>query len=426
MKRLVASAGLVALSASSLHALYAPELSRIETGKPWTVSASLRGFYDDNWATFPDISTAPDKATWGFEARPYLGFNFPMEQTFVGISYLNSSRFYEVRNKPGVDPWDFTHEATLRFDHAFSPRYQLKVRDVFTYGQEPDTSGIISAPRRADASYVHNSANINFLGQFTERIGGSISYNNQLWDYHSTGRASYSALLDRVEHQIPVDIRWQVKPELVALLGYTFNMVNYTGDDFLELAPGTFRSSDRDSLGHLFWVGADYDVTAQLRAGARVGAQYTTYEQASSEDQMTPYVDMHATYTYAVGSTAELGFRHTISATDIAAADAGNNHPTLDQEASAVYLNLNHQFTPKLSANVMVQYQFSTLHSGLANDVNENILLLGLFLDYKLNQHLAVEAGYNYDWLGSDWRVGGVDPRSYDRNRVFLGIRATY
>lgn len=92
MKTTAVSVSLLALGVASSYAIYAPELTRIETGKPWTVAASLRGFYDDNWACQPDwVDEKSD--SFGFEARPFIGFNMPMESTYLGLSYLNSSRY---------------------------------------------------------------------------------------------------------------------------------------------------------------------------------------------------------------------------------------------------------------------------------------------------------------------------------------------
>ena len=432
MNKIVVSASVMALGAASLNAMYAPELGRLETSKPWTVSAALRGFYDDNWSCYPrSQASGINTGSWGFEARPYIGLNFPMEQTFFGFSYLNSSRYYEARDHANGEPWDFAHEVTLKFDHVFSPRYRVSVNDTFTYGQEPDTTGIITAQRRGDLSYIHNAAAVNFFGTLTEQFGVTASYNNGLWNYFDSGADSYSAKLDRIEQSIPVALRWQAQPDLVAMVGYTLNLASYTGNSYIDQANGsTFRSEDRDSISHVFFLGGDYDINGQLRASARGGVQYTTYQNRNGEDQWTPYADCSLSYTYTVGSHADLGFRHTMSATDLAVANGTS--PTLDQEASAIYLNIDHQFSPKLSANLLAQYQFSTFHSGAANNFDEQYFLLGLYANYDISdlfsmpvRTFSVEAGYNFDYLTSGFKQGGIDLRGYDRNRIFLGFRAS-
>ena len=51
MKKIVASVGLVALGASALQTASAQALVGPDASKPWSVSATIRGFYDDNPGT---------------------------------------------------------------------------------------------------------------------------------------------------------------------------------------------------------------------------------------------------------------------------------------------------------------------------------------------------------------------------------------
>src|SRR5687767_8237835 len=105
MKRIVASVGLVAVGATGLHAAsYAPGLTREETSKPWSVSASLRGFYDDNYITAP---SGFEEESFGFEISPTVAINLPMDRTYIGASYTYSLKFYADRDD---DPTDHQHE----------------------------------------------------------------------------------------------------------------------------------------------------------------------------------------------------------------------------------------------------------------------------------------------------------------------------
>jgi hypothetical protein len=342
-----------------------------------------------------------------------------MEATFVGLSYLNSSRYYEARPD---NQWDFTHDFGLKFDHAFSPRYRLKLNDSFLYGSEPDVVGVVSMPfQRTDLTYYRNLADVTFSGELTEVLGFALGYKNTFYNYEDSGDNSYNALLNRVEHAVPMDIRYQFQPDLVGLVGYQFGYFDYTSD---YLIADGLDASARNLMSHAIYVGADYDITSTLRAGLRVGAQYSTYEEYSGEDQWTPYVDGSLSYYYMPGSHVDFGIKNMISPTDVYFSDGDT--PTLNIEALALYAMVSHQFTPKLTANLLAQYQFSSFYGGLYDGESENLLLLGLYASYQINQFLAVEAGYNFDWLDSDISLDDADLRSYDRNRVFIGIRATY
>src|ERR1039457_4525834 len=94
MKRIVASVGLVAVGASALHADMLPGFTS-ESGKPWTASATLRGFYDDNFNTYPNNQAMPagsQRGTAGWEISPAIQFSFPMEQTSLSFGYVYSDR----------------------------------------------------------------------------------------------------------------------------------------------------------------------------------------------------------------------------------------------------------------------------------------------------------------------------------------------
>ena len=65
MKKIIVSAGLAAISAGSLHAAtYAPDVTALDASKIWSLSGTLRGFYDDNYTTG---SGSSKHASLGFE-----------------------------------------------------------------------------------------------------------------------------------------------------------------------------------------------------------------------------------------------------------------------------------------------------------------------------------------------------------------------
>src|SRR5256885_11623286 len=94
MKKIIASASLAALSAASVQAAYAPGLSPQEKSKAWTLSGTLRGFYDDN----PTSSISSQKQqSWGLELSPSLAVNLALDQTLIRFNYTYDMRYYEAR-----------------------------------------------------------------------------------------------------------------------------------------------------------------------------------------------------------------------------------------------------------------------------------------------------------------------------------------
>ena len=428
MKRLITSAGLVALGAASAQAqnVAAPHLTSIQTSKPWSVSASLRGFYDDNYVTRPSNSPTGLSAqeSFGFELSPSVGFNWVLPQTYVGLSYVYGLRYYEDRES---DSADHSHQADLKLSHVFTERYKLDVTDSFALAQEPELlaspGGGIPVPIRYNGDHLRNAASANLTASLTEQLSTVVGYSNTIYDYDQEGIGSLSALLDRMEHLGTINLRWQAMPSTVGILGYQYGVTEYDKDQILGLALTptgivTVPSDTRDSTSHYIYVGADHSFNPQLNASVRAGAQITEYDNVD-DTQVSPYADASLTWTYNPGNFVQLGVRHTRMATDVAFISAVT--PTLDQEATTIYSTINHRITPKLNGNVVGQLQHGTFQAGGADNQSENLFLIGFNLSYEINKFLSADAGYNFDRLDSD-----IIDRSFSRNRVYLGIRATY
>ena len=156
MKKIVASVGLVALGASGLQAASSP--ITLDAAKPFSISASLRGFYDDNINSAPDNAVLDSggvhyyRSSVGFEVSPSLIVNWtPVEQTTIGIGYTYTFKYYENKPLNNADNFDQTHKFDLSLDHAFSERYQVSVKDSFVIGQEPDL--FVDAGCRESSAY---------------------------------------------------------------------------------------------------------------------------------------------------------------------------------------------------------------------------------------------------------------------------------
>jgi hypothetical protein len=434
MKKILTSTGLVALSAASLQAAYAPGMGPMDTSKPWSISAALRGFYDDNYATAPNNpppGTPGPRDSWGFELNPSASVNLPMDQTFFSASASYSMKYYDDRPTHKAD-----HSVILsaKLDHAFSERFKMELSDQFIIAQEPqliNPTGIIAGPPlRTEGNNIHNIGMASLDAQLTRELAVEFIYSNNYYDYDQSGLGSHSALLDRMEHLASINLRWTLQPQTVGIVGYQFGAVDYSSNDGLFFDPtspfaptagpnfGIVPSNIRDNYSHYFYAGVDHNFNQQLNGSVRVGAQYTDYHEQNS-NTLSPYVDANVTYTYNPGSYVQAGFRHQRVQTDVAgAAGAGL---TLDAEASSIYASLNHKITGNLTGSILGQYQHSTFRGGAADSLSDDFFIVGLNVTYKINPWISTEAGYNFDRLKSD--LGG---RTYDRNRIYVGVRATY
>lgn len=414
MKKLIKAAGLLTAGAAISTAAFAEG--------PYTLSAGLRGFYDDNIFTGNnrvDIdnadgdnnpSTGADQrkqSSFGFEVTPGIRFSFPLENTTISAGYTYGLRYYEDR--PGRS-YDQFHLADVQLNHAFNERYKVSLFDNFAIAQEPEqVGGSPGAPNsqllRAEGSNLRNTAGLDFTAAIAPQWSAVLGYRNSYFDYDAQ---QFGDFLNRIEHLPSLGIRYQLSPKTVTSLNYQYGDNNYK------------TANERDSTSHYFFVGVDHSFTARLVGALRAGAQFIEWNNAQGGqrgDATNPYIDANLTYSYSEGSTAQLGVRHGRNATDLVG--------VLDQQSTLVYGSINHQITARLRASVVGQYQnaeFVGITDGQGADgSSEDYVSLGFTLNYKINSYLSAEAAYYFDRLSSK-----IDLRDYDRNRVFVGVRATY
>src|SRR6266403_378513 len=247
MKKIIASASLAALGAANMQAAYAPGLTPQEQSKPWTISGTLRGFYDDN----PTASIKSEKeASWGLELSPSLAVNLALDQTLIGFNYTYDMRYYEARPRHEAD---HSHHVSFKINHVITERYKVEASDILNYAQEAELQGIVSNPTgtlRTEQSYLHNMGHLAFTAEVTPILCVVAEYQNDYWDYDQEGNGSLSALLDRVEHLGSISARWQAMPNTVGLLTYSYGVIDHNSDQSLRLAGGSPLAETRDSHSH--------------------------------------------------------------------------------------------------------------------------------------------------------------------------------
>jgi hypothetical protein len=401
----------------------------------------LRGFYDDNINSVADkLDLSPfHRASTGFEVSPSVSLLLPMEATTLSAAYVYSYKYYDHQPAGNSDHDDQSHTFNLALDHAFNEHYQIAVKDSFVIGQEPDilrSGNAMTTFQRVPGDNIRNYGSINFDGKISRTFGYQIGYANSYFDYSAdepttdfNGNVvpSISGLLDRLEHVIHLDGRWQIQPDTVGILGYQFRWIDYTGDEVLGETINSVgdlvsvKSDVRNSQSHYGYVGLDHTFRPDLTGSLRVGAQYTDYNNdPANESTVSPYVLASIRYLYMPESSVELGFTHDLNATDLMGFNGESF--TRDQESSVVYLALSHRITPKLFGHLLGQFQSSEFRGGAYDKETERFYSAGVNLEYRFNHYLSSHVGYSYDKLESD--LG--DARNFDRNRVYIGVTATY
>jgi len=277
MKKLFLSAGLAAVSAANLHAAdeYAPDVTAMDASRIWSVSGTLRGFYDNNYTTAPTPAYS-----WGWEFSPSVSLIVPLQQTEIGLRYTYGLYWYQSRERQGANPIDQTHTLNVWIDHAFSETWEAKVQDSFIYAQDPQLAATGSLPYRVQSSYFQNIGTVSVHTELSALFSTDLSYQNNLLQYEDKGLAAF---LNQLGNSAFLNLNYQYLPDLAFLVGYQFSLTQFTANQTVAnvllppFPPGTpakYVSDNLNNYQNTFYVGGNYDANQNLKATAKVGFSY--------------------------------------------------------------------------------------------------------------------------------------------------------
>jgi len=284
MKNILTTAGLAAVAVAGFQATSTAQTVTVDNSKWWQVYASLRGFYDDNYTIAPDEFA---RESFGFEIRPGFSVGHQSEQTTLKLDGFYTGRWFEDRDD---EPWDHGFMADANGEHRLSENHILRLNDNFSYSSEPtllDRGGPITL-LRADGTNMRNLGDLRYIGQMTPLFGLEIGYQNTWYDFESEGVGSYSSILDRLEHLFRAETRWTLTPTLAGILGYWYEMVDFTDDEFIGVG-SPFKSDVRNSNSHYIVTGVDYTVSphcfVSVRGGSRLSVR--TFERGVEAETLS-------------------------------------------------------------------------------------------------------------------------------------------
>ncbi len=380
-----------------------------DAGKVWEVTASLRGFYDDNYTTSPDELA---EESWGIEVSP--GINFTLgEGTDMEFSagYAFGMRYYEDRES---DNEDYGHELGISLDKKFSDTSVLLLSNGLVVAQEPEILNG-GTPLRIEGDNLRNTFAARYRRILSGSTGVDIGYGNSIFDYEEQ---YHSALLDRSYNEVSLDVFYGMA-ETEYYAGYRYSSTDFEGD-VLQVPGLVFNPAARSNHAHAGYVGARHQLDKNILANVRAGVQNVDYYDFDlmpgliPEDESSPYVDARMEWEYAEGSKLVAGAPLARGATDLQAAD---------QEISSVYAQLLHKISGRVHGTLTGRFQDAEISGGgeKLDGKEESLLLLGASLTYAIADNIWAEVSYNYDELDSD-----VPHRSFERNYLSVGIGTTY
>jgi hypothetical protein len=172
-----------------------------------------------------------------------------------------------------------------------------------------------------------------------------------------------------------------------------------------------YERQGADFRSHFALIGLDRAWSERSTVGLRGGAEFYSSER---EDNVAPTFE--ATLAHQVSDKTSVNGYATLG---FDGAELGNFTSRYSYRAGA---SATHQVTERLRLNGGLNYVYSEFDAEEAGgSVDENEVNATAGIGYNITDSMAVNASYSYTLLTSD-----NDLRDYDRNRVFLGLSASF
>ncbi len=289
---------------------------------------------------------------------------------------------------------NYSARATFNVSHSFSER--LKVVDNFflTYEVEPNFGlGASTALRNGQYFYGFNNFAVSYA--WSERFSTTTSYTVDGIRYDDS---AIGKMEDRLSHTLAQQFSWASSKTMKLVGEYRFRTQQY-------------KSGLNDFNSHYILAGVDKAWSERTTGSFRAGAEFYKSDRTS---KTAPYFEASINH-----STSE---KTTLTAFTSVGFDGSELGSYGSRYSYRVGAQVNHNVTKRLSLNGGLNYAYSTFQGlGDTPDVSEHELSAVAGIGYRFWDNVSVDANYSYTIVNSDDNL-----RDYDRNRVSLGLNATF
>lgn len=364
----------------------------------FTVTLDVREAYDDNIYT---TQNGPGKIGSMKEIiSPSFLFSYPMENSTFDARYTFSLTHYDHRPNSGA--FDQDHDVVLRYNHAFSDRFNLDLRDEGGYHVDPSLLDALGSTTR-EGGYYSNIFTAELTAQWTPLFGTVTSYSNNFITYENNDIGDQQ---NSDENTVSQDFRFAFWPTVTLAVGAIYDNIEYLG-------------SPRGFTNYTANTGLDWQALPSLSLGFRVGGSITEINQESGTSE-SPYASANINWQLGERSRLIGSYVHTVTPTDIFYAEG--------QESDRFTANFLYNITPNITTHFEGIYSHNDITdelltlSGPSNSgFTEDVLSFDTGVTYHYNQYLDFEAGYTFANVNS-----GNIFEEYTRNQVYVGVRGTY
>lgn len=368
-----------------------PTLQEVET-KPFYYGVGVNVGYDTNVNTTETNQTESAYLGGNLSA----GYRHTTERTTLSLGLKGGANYY-FDQAEGADDTLYNAGLSMSLTHSVSDR--LNLSNDFYLGYDYDPNFVTGASlNRSNNEYLNGYDRLSLNYSWTDRLSTTTGFNIGGTFYDDTsidGSPNVGETEDRMEYGANQLVRYALSEQLGLRAEYRFNYTDY--------------DSGLASTSHILMVGADYQISENTIMVGMVGAEL--YDSDLSGENTKPYAELGITHQVAEGLSIAWVNRLGYEATGVGVYDSNYTFRS--------NLDVRYQWTQKLSSYAGVTYLYTDYEGEVGN--TENLIEGRVGLNYALTEVIGLGLNYTYTDLSSD-----IDGESYDRQRINLGINASF
>ena len=363
---------------------------------PLEITAGVTLGFDNN--VLGSNTTTGGSGRGSFSVRENLVLTYDRFAEPTEVHLIGVGRFTQF---PDVGSDDKDLSLTLGLTHNFSPRLSFRADVYAAYQTEPNFQSNVG-PENVRAPHFDTHSIFSLSYHWLPRVSTITSLTVEAIKYEQTTATTTAVGIaqDRVQYTLGERLHFGLTRRTNLVLEYRYLIVDY-------------NTASRDSTTHFALVGFDHHLTEHLSINVLGGASFRSFKDDG--DTIDPNVEVKLDYQSS---------NHSLSWITRYGVEQSTQTVAMGNTTFRTGLNATYDLTSRINATAAVYYYNSSNNqgsSGTTSAGSQDGLQFTLGLDYRINNHWAVNANTTYSAQFSSGATGG-----YSRNHYFAGVTYHY
>ena len=367
---------------------------------PLDITAGVDIGYDDHVLGGGATTSSSGQTSFFARENVVLSYDRPKERTELRLIAVGRfSQFFDL----GGDDKD--GNITLALTHNFSTRLSFRADVYAAYQTEPNFQSNVG-PENVRANHFITSDIFSLSYQWLPRLSSITTFTFDRIQYAQTTTTTTAIGIaqDRFQYTLGEGLQLSFTTRTNLVLQYRYLIVDYD-------------SSPRDSTTHFALVGFDHNLTENLVINVLGGASFRSFKDDGNS--IDPYAQVGIRYQ---------GSNHSLSWLTTYSVEQPTQTLAMGSTTLRTGLNATYDLTSRINARAAVYYYNSSNQGsiGTTSAGAQDGLQFTLGLNYRINNHWAVNANTTYSAQFSSGATGGGGTGGYSRNHYFAGVTYHY